>query len=493
MRRAAAVSPWKHLAAAAGWVCGGLLLGASIHAADVYSVNGVRLCKNGAVWAGGGVDAFDQFGTSDKSGWGIKMVREVVDDLSECPIDANAGVLATSIGYLHPLEEVVNNNRAQGLVTILCPFGWDTSGNTQILGNTPSAMSWYGSFKSRLAAVAGKFAGASDVWIEVWNEPYAWDNAGFSESQWLSDMNDLYRTIRQAGNTNIVLIPGQANDTQETVLLHQGAFLSGKSNVLATLHCYNGWTAYSQASSESRIQAIRHAGWALLFGEVGRDQWSSDCTRLLNASVTQQVPSLGWSWAAADGSSLVNNGAATSWGQQFLPYLAQYGTVSISLAAIANQTVMAGQTLLLTNTATDPYAPPLTYNYRLTLAPAGASINSTNGVFSWRPTVAQSPGSYLVSVSVSDSGTPSLSASRSFSVRVQAPAKPTLQQSKVSGGSFRATVSGDVGPDYTVMASTNLLEWQSLLVTNPASMPFSFADPVSDVGSQCFYRVRMGP
>jgi mannan endo-1,4-beta-mannosidase len=295
--------------------------------ADTYSVSGTNILKNGSVWVGGGVNAFDQFGTSSKTGWGIGIVREVVDDFSACPIAHSSGVLKTSIGYLHPLEDVVKTNRAQGMITILCPFGWDTSSYIQILGATPSAMPWYGAFKARLAAVARTFANQPDVWIDVWNEPYAWDNAGFSESQWSKDMNDLYSVIRQAGNNNIVLIPGQANGGQETVLLHQGSFLAGKTNVVATIHCYNRWTGDSQAGCEDRIRAIRAAGWALLFGEAGPDAWVSDCAHLLNASVTQQVPTLAWSWNAGDGSSLVNAGAATAWGKQFFPFLPRYGPI----------------------------------------------------------------------------------------------------------------------------------------------------------------------
>ncbi len=295
--------------------------------ADTCSVSGTNILKNGSVWVGGGVNAFDQFGISGKTGWGIRIVREVVDDFSECPIAGSEGTRATSLGYLHPLEDVVKNNRGQGMITILCPFGWDATRYTQILGATPSAEPWYAAFKARLAVVARRFASQPDVWIEVWNEPYAWDNAGFTERQWSRDMTDLYNVIRLAGNSNIVLVPGQAEGGQETVLVHQGSFLTGKTNVVATIHCYNRWTGGTQAAGENRIRAVRAAGWALIFGEVGPDAWVSDCTRLLNASVTQQVPSLAWSWNAGDGSTLVKAGAATAWGKQFFRYLPQYGSL----------------------------------------------------------------------------------------------------------------------------------------------------------------------
>ncbi|MDB6130296.1 MAG: glycoside hydrolase family 5 [Verrucomicrobiales bacterium] len=304
-------------------LCLSLLLQATA-LADTYTVSGTSLLKNGAPWIGGGVNAFDQFGPSTKSGYPIKMVREIIDDFKECPINTSQGAMGTSIGTLHPLETIVANNRAQGMITILCPFGWDTGSYTQILGNRPSSMPWYAEFKTRLAAVATKFAGQSDVWIDVWNEPYAWDNTGFTEAQWISDMNDLYSTVRNTGNNNILLIPGQAMDGGEGVLVHQGSFLSGKSNVAATIHCYNAWTGNSQATVESRIQSIKGAGWALIFGEVGPDQWVTDCTHVLEASITQLVSTCAWSWDAGDGSRLVNGGTPTTWGNQFLPYLSRY-------------------------------------------------------------------------------------------------------------------------------------------------------------------------
>ena len=291
---------------------------APARAADTFTVKGTEILKNGRPWCAGGVNSFDQFGPSKKGSYGVKLVRVVVDDLSECPISLSEGVKATSIGYLHPLEEIVNNNRSQGQVTILCPFGWDTGNYRQILNNTPSAVPWYREFKARLSTLAAKFSGQSDVWFDVWNEPYPWDNKGFTEAQWLSDMNDLYRTIRASAPKNIILIPGQAEDGEETVLIHQAArFLRGKTNVAATIHCYNHWTGASQADSEARIRNTRKAGWALVIGEVGPDQWAPDCSRLLNASVSQQVITLAWSWDSGDGDRLVANGTPTPWGTRF--------------------------------------------------------------------------------------------------------------------------------------------------------------------------------
>jgi hypothetical protein len=55
------------------------------------------------------------------------------------------------------------------------------------------------------------------------------------------------------------------------------------------------------------------------------------------------------------------------------------------LAAISNRVIHAGMALVISNSATDAdAAQTLTFSLDPG-APAGASINSTNGVFAWTP------------------------------------------------------------------------------------------------------------
>lgn len=51
-------------------------------------------------------------------------------------------------------------------------------------------------------------------------------------------------------------------------------------------------------------------------------------------------------------------------------------------------------------------------------APAGATINPATGVFSWTPTEGQGPGTYPITVRVTDNGTPARSDAKTFSVTV---------------------------------------------------------------------------
>jgi hypothetical protein len=96
------------------------------------------------------------------------------------------------------------------------------------------------------------------------------------------------------------------------------------------------------------------------------------------------------------------------------------------LAAIPNQSVYANTPLIFTASATDTDQPPQMLTFSLGAgAPTGASITA-GGVFTWTPTTAQAPGTYPISVIVSDSGVPQMSATNSFNVVVYRPNTPPV-------------------------------------------------------------------
>jgi autotransporter-associated beta strand protein len=167
------------------------------------------------------------------------------------------------------------------------------------------------------------------------------------------------------------------------------------------------------------------------------------------------------------------------------------------LEPVSDQTILAGQTLVVTNSATDPDSPPQTLSFGLVNPPAGVALATDTGLLTWRPTLAQSPSTNLMTVTVADDGTPSLSATQRFTVTARPPAPPTLGACALINGSFSMAVSGEAGPDYSVYATTNLASgsanWEWLLTTNPSTLPFRYTDPVATNFSQRFYRVRLGP
>lgn len=87
------------------------------------------------------------------------------------------------------------------------------------------------------------------------------------------------------------------------------------------------------------------------------------------------------------------------------------------LAAINDAELVIGQSLVFTAAASDTNMPAQTLAFALGAgAPVGASIDSVSGQFRWTPSVA--PGTNAISVIVTDSGTPSLTATQTFHVMV---------------------------------------------------------------------------
>lgn len=125
-----------------------------------------------------------------------------------------------------------------------------------------------------------------------------------------------------------------------------------------------------------------------------------------------------------------------------------------SLAAITNRYLTLGQTLSLTVSATDTDAPPQTLAYSLISPPAGAQIGSTSGVLTWTPTVA--PAMNNLTVRVADNGTPSLSATQTFSVTVVVP--PTLGGFSLVGNNLTFSWMSAPGQMYQVEFKNELTD-----------------------------------
>jgi hypothetical protein len=177
-----------------------------------------------------------------------------------------------------------------------------------------------------------------------------------------------------------------------------------------------------------------------------------------------------------------------------IPLLMNHAPTFIN--APGNYTLIAGQNLSVTNTATDADLPAQTLTWALLSPLEGASLNQTNGVFTWRPKIVQSPGSYAFAVKVSDNGSPGMNATQAFAVTVARPQSPQLTGPTVSNGIFSLAVAGDAGPDYIVQATTNLAfpaSWLPVFTNTPAALPFQWSDPSAYASPQKFYRVVVGP
>jgi hypothetical protein len=95
------------------------------------------------------------------------------------------------------------------------------------------------------------------------------------------------------------------------------------------------------------------------------------------------------------------------------------------LVAIANQVAAVGSPVTFTASATDPDAPAQSLTFSLEPgAPAGTSIDPASGQFAWTPGSAQAGSTNLVTVRVTDNGTPALSDTKTLTIVVAASPPP---------------------------------------------------------------------
>ena len=169
------------------------------------------------------------------------------------------------------------------------------------------------------------------------------------------------------------------------------------------------------------------------------------------------------------------------------------GNTPPQIGAVPNQTVNPGVTLLVTNTASDSDVPAQTLTFSpANTFPTNATVNSSNGVFSWRPLVSQANTTNVIRIQVTDNGSPNLSATNSFEVFVNGITNPVIGGVSVVPGQVSMIVTGPQGPDYTLLASTNLVNWQTLFTTNSPATPLTLTDThFADLSR--FYRLQIGP
>jgi hypothetical protein len=160
------------------------------------------------------------------------------------------------------------------------------------------------------------------------------------------------------------------------------------------------------------------------------------------------------------------------------------------LAAIPKQSVHAGATLTVTNSATDLDSATQTLTYTLDTAPSGATIGSSSGIFVWSPTPAQTNNPYNVTVRVTDSGNPPLTDAKSFAITVVPPL--TIVLSSVSGTNIVLTWNSISNTTYRVQYKGALdnSPWNAL--TPDVTATGSTASAIDSIGAgQRFYRILL--
>ena len=135
------------------------------------------------------------------------------------------------------------------------------------------------------------------------------------------------------------------------------------------------------------------------------------------------------------------------------------------LAPIANVAINEGFTLLVTNAATDVDIPANTLAFSFAAnPPPGASLDSTNGLFRWRPSETQGPSTNRIGIVVTDNGSPSLSATQYFTVIV----RDVLSDFVLTLGTTNVLAGETNSVPINLVANLDLVDL-SLLLRTPAS------------------------
>ena len=164
------------------------------------------------------------------------------------------------------------------------------------------------------------------------------------------------------------------------------------------------------------------------------------------------------------------------------------------LTTIANRTALPGETVTIATTATDGDIPANLLSYSLGLgAPAGATVGTNTGVFSWPVPPGDPVGTNPVTLLVTDNGVPPRSHSRAFNVIVAPPL--TITTITNSGAALVIRASSVAGKRYTLTARDNLAApgpWPSISSTVTA-FGASVAFTIQPTNAQRFFRVQWVP
>jgi hypothetical protein len=158
------------------------------------------------------------------------------------------------------------------------------------------------------------------------------------------------------------------------------------------------------------------------------------------------------------------------------------------LAPIANVTNGVGSTIAFTASATDADEPAQTLSYSLEPgAPAGAAIDSA-GAFTWTPAAAQAGTTNVITVRVTDDGSPPLSHTQSFTVVITGGLRVT--GISIASGTVTITWDSTPGASYRLQRKDTLGDaWSNVGgVISATGTTTSTTDTVG-VNARQFYRV----
>ena len=153
------------------------------------------------------------------------------------------------------------------------------------------------------------------------------------------------------------------------------------------------------------------------------------------------------------------------------------------LPAISNQTVAEGALLTVAAAATDADLPAETLTYSLVAAPTGATLNPTTGAFTWTPSEGDGPGTFPVTIRVTDSA--KATDETGFTITVTenntAPVLAAISNQTVAEGALLTVPGGGTDADLPAQALTySLVAAPAGAAINPTTGVFTWTPGESD-------------
>ena len=230
--------------------------------------------------------------------------------------------------------------------------------------------------------------------------------------------------------------------------------------------------------------------------------WSLDAGAPAGASINASTGTFAWTPTEAQGSGTypvtiraTDNGTPALSGTAAVTVAVTEANAAPVLAPISDRTVNEQAALTFTATATDGDLPANTLTFSLDAgSPTGATINASTGAFSWTPSEAQGPGTFPVTIRVTDGGTPTLGDSQTFAVTVNEvnaspvvtnPGNKTVNEQTLLSFTLTATDADvpvntltwslDAGAPMgaTINATTHVFSWTPTEAQGPGAYPIT--------------------
>jgi hypothetical protein len=246
----------------------------------------------------------------------------------------------------------------------------------------------------------------------------------------------------------------------------------------------------SSAATESDIPA-NTLTYALLQGPAGM-------------TIDPNTGAITWPTTEADGPS--SNVVIVSATDDGTPPLSATNTFTVIVTEVnsaplltvpADQTINELATLNVSASATDSDLPANTLTFSLLSPPAGMTIVPATGAISWTPTESQGPSTNVITVVVTDNGTPPLSATNTFTVTVNevntAPSLPAIADRTIHAGQTLTFTNSATDSDVPANTLTYSLDPGSPVAATVGSSTgvFAWTTTASDANTTNAITVRV--